>query len=205
MSPKDSRSRGRPRSFDRDKALEAAMVLFWRHGYEGASIAQLSEAMGVAPPSLYSAFGSKEGLYREALEFYLAGPGDIGAERLAEAEDLRAAASAVLAAAATAYTRPEYPPGCMVGSGGLHCGEDNQIAVEVTAEKRAATRRFVLTRLEQACAAGELPADTNVEALTDFFGAVVEGMSIQARDGASRERLLRLAEQAMRAWPEREN
>ena len=177
------------------------MVLFWRHGYEGASIAQLAQSMGIAPPSLYAAFGSKEELYREALSFYLAGPGDIGAAALEDAEDLREGVREVLTAAAVAYTRPEYPAGCMVGTGSIRCGEENEIAAEVTAAMRAESRRAVLARFRRAKAEGQLPADADVKAMTDFFAAVIEGMSIQARDGASRQSLLQIADLAMRAWP----
>ncbi|MBL8558796.1 MAG: TetR/AcrR family transcriptional regulator [Hyphomonadaceae bacterium] len=195
------RTRGRPRAFDREKALEAAMILFWRHGFEGVSIAQLTSAIGVAPPSLYAAFESKESLYRQAMQLYLSGLGDIGVARLNEAVTAREGVQSVLDAAAVAFTRPGYPRGCMVGVGSLRCAEENIVVAEETAALRKRSQSAFTARLKRAQAEGELARHVDIGALTDFYSSVVEGMSVQAQDGASRARLLRIGVIAMAAWP----
>lgn len=179
------------------------MLLFWRHGYEGASIAQLTDAMGVNAPSLYAAFGSKEALYREALKFYLGGLGDIGVARLNEAPSAKEGVRQVLLEAARAFTRPGYPRGCMVGVGSLRCAEENRIAAEETTALRKRSQAAFAARLRRAKKEDELPASADLVAMTDFYSSVVEGMSVQAQDGASRARLVRIGELAMKSWPAR--
>lgn len=194
------RPRGRPRAFDRDEALKTAMLLFWRHGYDGVPVAQLATTMGIAPASLYVAFGSKEALYREAVRFYLS-LGRLGIERLQESASAKEGVHAMLRNAAKAFTQPDMPPGCMVGVGALRCAGENRVIEEATAELRRLSAVAVHLRIERACKEGELGKDVSPQTLTDFFSAVVEGMSVLACDGASRERLLRMAETAMTAWP----
>lgn len=195
------RARGRPRAFDTGQALHAAMLLFWRHGYDGVSVAQLATAMGIAPASLYVAFGSKEALYRAALQLYVSTLGRLGVEALQGTPTAREGVRAVLRAAAAAFTRRDLPPGCMVGIGSLRCAAENRAAEEAAAELRRLTARAVCGRIERARNEGELRQEVSAQALTDFYGAVVEGMSVRARDGASRERLLRMVDTAMTAWP----
>lgn len=192
---------GRPRTFDPAEALDAAMLLFWRHGYEGVSIAQLTNAMGVKSASLYAAFGSKEQLYRKALQHYLGGLGRIGVSSLATATTAREGVADVLREAAKAFTRPGYPPGCMVGIGALRCGTDNQIAADETAALRKLSQVAIVQRLDKARLEREIPDETNTTSLAAYFVAVVEGLSVQAQDGADRERLLQIGDLAMRAWP----
>lgn len=194
------RTRGRPRAFDRDEALKTAMLLFWRHGYDGVPVAQLATAMGIAPASLYVAFGSKEALYREAVRFYLS-MGRLGIERLEECASAKEGVHALLRSAAKAFSEPGLPPGCMVGVGALRCAGENRVIEEATAELRRLSAEAVHLRIERARREGELGKNVSSQALTDFYSAVVEGMSVLACDGASRGRLLRLAETAMRAWP----
>lgn len=195
--------RGRPRAFDREKALEAAMLLFWRHGYEGTSIADLTSAIGINAPSLYAAFGSKEALYREAMQVYLAGLGDIGVARLTETRSVREGIGNVLAAAAAAFTREGYPAGCMVGIGSLRCAEENRVISEETSALRKRAQSAFHARLVEARQSGELAPDLEPQTLTDFFTAVVEGMSVLAQDGATTERLRDVGMMALKAWPER--
>jgi AcrR family transcriptional regulator len=177
------------------------MLLFWRHGYEGSSITQLTEAMGINPPSLYAAFGSKEQLYREAMKFYLTGLGDIGVARLNDAPNAREGVANVLEAAAAAFTRPGFPSGCMIGVGSLRCAEENRVIAEETAALRKRSQAAFSQRLARAQRDGEIPNDADIVALTDFFSSIVEGMSVQAQDGASRERLLSIGRLAMTVWP----
>lgn len=177
------------------------MLLFWEHGYEGVAISDLTAAMGIKAPSLYAAFGSKEELYRQSLQHYLGGMGDIGVRHLAEAGSAREGVAAVLAAAARAFTRPGFPRGCMVGSGSLRCAEENHIAREATMALRQRSQAALHLRLRDAVRSGELPPRTNVTALVDYFAAVLEGMSVQAQDGADSARLEAVGSLAMQAWP----
>lgn len=196
------RARGRPRAFDRGQALHTAMLLFWRHGYDGVSIAQLCAAMGIAPASLYVAFGSKEVLYREALMLYLSDLGRLGVEGLARAPSAKEGVQAVLRVAAKAFTRPGLPAGCMVGIGTLRCAGENRMAEEATAELRRFSAKALRARFERAREEGEIGNGVSVEALVDFYSAVIEGMSVLACDGASRARLQQAAKMAIAAWPQ---
>jgi AcrR family transcriptional regulator len=192
--------RGRPRAFDRDEALRRAMELFWAQGYEAASMAELTRAMGIASPSLYAAFGSKEALFREAIELYRRTVGEEIASAVAAAKSARGAMEAFLSASAEATTRPGRPPGCMVVLAAVQGGG----ASDETCRELRATRKSVAAALERRLAAGvatgELPACLNLSAIASFYATVQQGMSIQARDGASRETLDAVAASAMTAW-----
>jgi len=200
MGPTGKR-RGRPATFDRDAALDAAVELFWRHGYEGASVAMLTEAMGVAPPTLYAAFGSKPALYREAMARYAGrGPRDQAAPPGSAYETVRR----FLHAAAEQFTRPDRPKGCMVATGSLRCGLDAKEAVDTAALLRSkAFARFV-GELEKAKGEGELAEAADPIALARFYMAVLQGMSVQAIDGGDAEALHAIADAALTAWPARE-
>jgi AcrR family transcriptional regulator len=179
----------RPRSFDRDVALEQAMLAFWENGYEQTSIGDLTGAMGIAAPSLYAAFGDKRRLFDEAVARYQSSPGMVVANGLAEQPTARAAIAAMLHAAATAYAAPGHPRGCFV------------VSEPLLAPHRAASLAAIRARLQEGADAGELPAGTDVGGLAGLYGAVVGGMSARARDGATRQELLAIAESAMAAWP----
>jgi AcrR family transcriptional regulator len=177
---------GRPRSFDRDEALETVLRAFWRNGYDGVTVDQLAGEVGVNAPSLYAAFGNKRELFDEAAALY--------AERLDEAlaRDLgaptaREAIARLLHSAAVEFTAEGNPPGCLV------MGEP------LLAERRAKTREAVLERLRSAQAAGELEGDP--EELAALIAIVLAGMADRARDGADRIELERAGELTMRAWP----
>lgn len=176
------------------------MLLFWRHGYDGVPVAQLATAMGIAPASLYVAFGSKEALYREAVKKYLS-LGRLGIEGLEQAPSAKDGVHAVLRSAARAFTQPDLPPGCMVGVCALRCAGENHMIEEATAELRQLSALAMRQRIDRARKEGELDKTVSPQTLTDFFSAIVEGMSVLACDGASRERLLRLADTSMAAWP----
>lgn len=196
----DMAERGRPRSFDRDQALTRAMEVFWTKGYEGASISDLTEAMGIGSPSLYAAFGSKEALFREAVELYGRTEGPQIWDAVENAPDARSAVEGFLTATAHTFSRPGKPRGCMVVLSQLNATEASASVCAALRENRAQGQSGLETRLRQAAAAGELAAGVDVAAVAAFYLTVQQGMSIQARDGASEEKLLSVAKGAMAAW-----
>ncbi len=198
--PKAPRPRGRPRSFDREAALEAAMEVFWNKGFEGASLNDLTEAMGISPPSLYAAFGDKEGLFLEAVERYRKMIGD--ACPYSDEPTAREAVHKLLHDLACTYTSRCNPRGCLIVMASTTSGASSPRMQQLLAEQRANGRARLKARIERGIREGDLPADTDVAALTNFYAAVIAGMSLQSRDGASRKALLATVEAAMRAWPE---
>lgn len=192
--------RGRPRNFDRAQALHKAMEVFWSKGYEGASLTDLTEAMGINSPSLYGAFGSKEGLFREAVELYRDTEGGSSRRALQAGATARDGIQDMLLAAADRFTAPGLPPGCMIVLG-APSGSINQASVGgFLCDSRRDMQSRILARLTAGVAQGELPAGADLKSLAAFFTTVLHGMSIQARDGASRKTLQAVARQAMCAW-----
>ena len=195
------RRTGRPLSFDRDAALEQAMLAFWRHGYETTSIAELTAAMGISAPSIYTAFGDKRRLFLEAVRRYAGDPAAM--ERsLAAAPSARDAVHKLLLTTATAFTGEATPPGCLLASAtatGSDAAADIRSAVS---EVRRGVADRIAARIDRDTAAGILPVATDSAALSDLVLAIVQGMSVLARDGVPRERLVRLVDRAMLAWPD---
>ena len=177
------------------------MLLFWRHGYEATSLSDLTQAMGVTPPSIYTAFGDKKGLFLEAVRRYVSGP--VTSETIiADAATARDAAWGLLHAAAAGFTGPDTPPGCLLASAAISCSAN---AADVQGELAAIRRRIesrLHDRIVEGTKAGEIPADAHADALAGHVMAVIQGMSTLARDGATRDKLLLVAESAMRAWPD---
>ncbi|GGZ75905.1 TetR/AcrR family transcriptional regulator [Streptomyces echinoruber] len=196
--PSPSR-RGRPRSFDRATALEKALLAFWEHGYEATSVADLTRAMGIGAPSLYAAFGDKQALFTEVVHEYRARYGSFGDRALAEEPTARAAVERVLREAAAEYTAPDRPHGCLVVHAATNCSTPEVEAL--LRERRNANIAAFESRIRAGIAAGELPADTDAGALARCVGAVLQGMSQQARDGASRAELEALVDVALAGWP----
>ncbi|WP_221347968.1 TetR/AcrR family transcriptional regulator [Streptomyces beigongshangae] len=193
------RGRGRPRSFDRETALEKAVLAFWEHGYEATSVSGLTEVMGIGAPSLYAAFGDKRSLFEEVVNAYGTRYGSFCGRALAEEPTARAAVERLLREAAAEYTEPGRPHGCLIIHAATNC-----TTPEVEASLRArrnADIAAVEDRIRAGVAAGELPADTDTAALARHTGAMLQGMSQQARDGAARQELEALAELATRIWP----
>lgn len=203
VAKKAAKPRGRPLSFDREAALEQAMHVFWERGYEAASIADLTAAMGITPPSLYTAFGDKEKLFLEAIERYALGPGSAGPRALAEEPTARGAIQRWLQEAAEELTRPCHPKGCMVVMATTNCSVAAEHVQTALAKRRAGAMAALKARIEQAISSGELPADTDAQALSNFYSTVYQGMSMQAKDGATHSSLLATVDAAMRAWPAR--
>ena len=196
-----AKPRGRPRSFDRDEALERAMEVFWKQGFEGASLNDLTDAMGINPPSLYAAFGDKEHLFLEAVERYEAKRGDECP--YADAPTAREAIEQLLTYAATEFTHASSPRGCLMVMAATTSSASSPRLQAALAQRRAGSRACLKARLDQGLAKGELPRGTDTAALADFYHAILAGMSLQARDGASRKTLKAIVKAAMHAWPDR--
>ena len=197
---KASPGKGRPRSFDVNKALDRALRVFWEKGYEGASLTDLTRAMGINRPSMYAAFGDKEQLFRKVLDRYAEGPGSFMAEALNE-PSARKAIEKLLLGAVEGLSNPKNPKGCLLVQGALACGDDAKSVREELIERRAAGEAEIANRLQRAKAEGELPQDVNPADLARFYVTVMRGLGIQAATGATRSAMTRVIELAMRAWP----
>jgi AcrR family transcriptional regulator len=174
------------------------MELFWEHGYDGTSVADLTAAMAIRPPSLYAAFGSKEQLFREAVALYEEIEGGPAFAALAAGPTALTAVEAMLRANAAAYTAPDNPPGCLVVLGAVTYTPSSQGIHDFLAEARRATTEVVRERFARGIAEGDLPPGADPAALADFAMTVQFGMSLQARDGADHATLLAVVDRAMR-------
>ena len=185
--------RGRPRKFDRQQALERAMQVFWAKGYEGAQLAELTRAMGINPPSFYAAFGSKQAIFHEAVELYLGTPGARSMQALEETADSRAAIEAMALAAPGSG-------GCLLIVGLINAQPDSEPSRAYLQDLRRMTLARVRARLERGVSEGDLAPDTDTAALASFCATVMQGLSLQARDGATAEELDGIIAAAMRAF-----
>jgi AcrR family transcriptional regulator len=192
---------GRPRTFDSDIALDQAMEVFWRHGYEGATIAQLTEAMGINPPSLYACFGSKEGLLKAALDRYTARRAAWLNEILA-APTARKVAERMLMGVADVQTDPANPPGCLLVQGGLACGTGSANVPFELAARRAQTEDQLRDRFARAREEGDLKPSADPSALARYVSAVSVGMGVMASSGADCNALREVAAVAVKAIEE---
>jgi len=192
---------GRPRAFDRDAALQAALLVFWRKGFLASSMNDLCEAMGIRSPSLYAAFGSKEALYVEAVQRYNAAADTLIWDRIDDGPTMRAAMQKLLLGAARVVAQDGVgPSGCLVT---LAAGEDCAGAIpDITRTARLGCLERLRAGLQRAVATGELPRSTDVGRWSRFFLGVVQAMAIQGRDGASIAELEGMAKAAMAAWPD---
>ncbi|SHF68237.1 transcriptional regulator, TetR family [Kaistia soli DSM 19436] len=193
-------ARGRPRGFDRDAALEQAMDVFWARGYAGASIAELTEAMGINPPSLYAAFGSKEQLFKEAVRLYAETDDACTLEMLEGDLSTRESIAAMLQVSARSCVRPHKPAGCFMTLGATNGGPETDAAQQYLCDQRRDMASRIRARLARGVADGELPAGLDLARVTAFFATVIKGMSIEARDGADIETLAAVARSAMLGW-----
>ncbi|CAI2410423.1 TetR/AcrR family transcriptional regulator [Serratia liquefaciens] len=180
---------GRPREFDRDQALLKARDLFWRQGYEGTSMSDLVTELGIASARIYKAFGSKELLFREAIAHYESLEGGFADRAFSEESSVRSAIKRMLDDAVTLYSRADLPQGCMVVSSAASVSDENIGIKAWLAEHRLLRTQGIVDRLHAAVASGELPPNTDANALGDFFAAFLHGLSVQARDGVSQARL----------------
>ncbi len=193
---------GRPRIFDMEAVLEAAMLLFWEQGYEATSLAQLRETTGLSSASLYGAFGSKEGLFGKAVEHYIAGPGSVTEVVADEAESPREAIARLLHGSITMQTDTSHPRGCLVALSGTvrapGAGEDG--ARKAVAARRAADRGRIRACVVRGIASGELAEDTDVDGLTSMIHGFLLGISTQVCDGTSARHLHAAADAVLANW-----
>ncbi|MER6960335.1 TetR/AcrR family transcriptional regulator [Streptomyces sp. NPDC000618] len=192
--------RGGKRAFDEEAALDVALELFWRQGYEATSIADLTAAMDIRPPSLYAAFGNKQQLFEKVLERYAQARSPLSREALAQ-PTAREVAVRLLTGLVEAYTMPGKPRGCLTVQAGLASGEDGRAIVELLTAARDDYRQAVRDRFEKAVADGDLPAGTDCKTLARFLMATVEGLAVHAASGAPREELLAAAVLAAHTVP----
>jgi AcrR family transcriptional regulator len=191
---------GRTRQFDVDDALDRALEVFWNRGYEGATLPELTRAMGINRPSLYAAFGNKEQLFRKALDRYQTGPNSFLSEAL-----LKPTARAVAEAVFSGFIRMQRDwgkaRGCLIVSGALACGEGAEMVRRELVHLRQATVTALRERFERAVRAGDLPGGTDCAALARYVATVLNGLAVQAASGATEKELRLVSALAMRAWP----
>jgi len=191
---------GRTRQFDVDEALDRALEVFWARGYEGATLPELTRAMGINRPSLYAAFGNKEELFRKALDRYLAGPQGFMAEALKE-PTARAVAEAIFSGFIRMQRGRDRARGCLVVQGALACGEEAEPVRRELARLRQAAVTAFRERFERAVQDGDLPKGTDCAGLARYVATVLNGLAVQAASGATEKDLRPVSALAMQAWP----
>jgi len=194
------RPRGRPSNFDHEEALEKALQVFWAHGYEGASMAELTEALGINKPSIYAAFGNKEELFHKALGKYLSGPLSYISEAMNQ-PTARETVETFLTKSAELLTNPNNPHGCMIVQGALTCGQSSSMIQQKLIAYRSDLETSFTKRFELAKAQGDLPQEVNSKQLAKYIATIHQGMSVQASSGTSKEELLTVIQQALTNWP----
>ena len=192
--------RGRPLAFNQDVALDKALKVFWSRGYEGASMTELAEALGINKPSIYASFGNKEALFRKALARYVTGPAAFVREAKNEPTAKRVVEKFLLQAV-DFFSDKTTPNGCMIVQAALTGGPGSStIQQELIAYRKNFEAAFV-ERFELAQAQGDLPASVNTKQLAKYIATIHQGMSVQATSGATREDLLAIVEVALKNWP----
>jgi AcrR family transcriptional regulator len=193
--------RGRPKTFDRDTALDAAMVLFWSRGFEQTSVDDLADAMGIRTSSLYSSFGDKETLFLDAIAHYRVGRGSVYDTSIAEGKTAKAGFENLFKVAAYELTRKDQPHGCMLLQALPTCSPKYDHLQEELDRLRALSENVMLKRLEGAVRNKEIPKSANLPLLVSYFRTTIMGMSQQARAGASEQTLRDIGKLALQIWP----
>jgi len=194
------KKRGRPKCFDEQQALEKAMLLFWEHGYEATSMSDLTRALQLTAPSLYSSFGDKAGLFYRCIDYYLAHEACPIEAIFLEAKTAKVAFELYLYENVQRLAQPNKPTGCMLVVATMNCSDNAQAVQHNMLDKRLQTKQKLLQRLEQGIAEGDLAANAPLQEMADFYSTVIQGLTLQARDGASLEQLRKVVEHAMRSW-----
>ena len=200
MLEKANKLRGRPRVFDMDKALDKALEIFWKRGYEGASIAELAETLGINKPSLYAAFGNKEELFKKALSRYVSGPVAFIQEAVNQPTAFEVAQN-FLINAVKFFTDTKHPKGCLIVQAALSVSADSLLVQDLLTKYRYSYEQQLAKRFEKAKEDGDLPTDANAETLAKFLSTLHQGMSVQVSSGASKEELMQIVEFALKSWP----
>lgn len=195
------RRRGRPRAFDREEALRAALDVFWRLGYEPASMAVLCSAMRLRPPSVYAAFGNKAALFLEAVRYYERRYWEEPSRRFLAEPDVYRAVENFFGEAAAILLSPDSPCGCMVVLAAVNVAERETEIIAAIREMRLATKRMFAERLSRAVREGQIPQETDVPAISGALNTLLEGLSLQARDGLFQSELQAIAAYAVRLLP----
>jgi AcrR family transcriptional regulator len=190
----------RPRVFDIEKAVESATVLFWKNGYEQTSVANLTEEMGITPPSFYFAFESKDGLFRKVIEHYAATYLGFMEEAFLQ-PTARGVAETMLYGCADLYSNPSNPRGCLIMNCSLPSSESTVSVRQELATQRKARRAKLRKRFQEAKASGDLPPDSEPEELARFVMAIRWGLAVEAQSGANKRDLYSIVARAMRTWP----
>lgn len=191
---------GRPRAFDAEKALDRALDVFWRKGYEGTAMSDLTVAMRINRPSIYAAFGNKEQLFRKVLDRYADGPASYVRKALEE-PTARRVVERLLRAAAGLEGDPQNPPGCLIVQGALACGDAATSVRRELISRRAFGEAVLRRRLIRAKSEGDLPRDSNPAELARYFVTVLHGMAVERASGASPRAMRGVVDLALRAWP----
>ena len=195
-----SKPRGRPLAFNQDEALDAALKVFWSHGYEGTSMTELTEALGINKPSIYAAFGNKETLFRKALAKYVSGPAAFVTAALNE-PSAQKVAEKFLHGSVEFLTDENNPRGCMIVQGALTCGEGSATIQKELAGYRKYYEQKLMQRFELAKIQKDLPENTNCSALAKYLATIHQGLSVQATSGATKNELMAVAELVLKNWP----
>jgi len=190
----------RSREFDLDVAIDAALRVFWHKGFEGTSLTDLTEALGINRPSLYAAFGSKEGLFLRVIDRYVTGPAAAVTVAL-HAATAREVAKNMMRFYADAAGEPDRPRGCLLVQGALVSGDDGESMKQALADRSQLVEAALVTRFEQARRDGDLPKEAKPADLARYVWTMCNGLAVQAVRGATRDQLRRVADVAMRAWP----
>ncbi|WAP69122.1 TetR/AcrR family transcriptional regulator [Jiella pelagia] len=193
-------ARGRPREFDADEALDKAVLLFWRQGYEGTSLTDLISAMGITKPSLYAAFGNKEELFKKAVDRY-AERRIAFLDKILDQPSSRCAIKGFLTMFTGAEAPDGTPCGCLMVQGALVCSPDGESVKDDLLSRRMSNAKRLCERLDQWKAAGDLPPDTDTESLGRYVITVANGLVVQATGGARPDHLKAVVEQFMKSWP----
>ncbi|AOA59510.1 TetR/AcrR family transcriptional regulator [Acinetobacter larvae] len=194
------KKRGRPKCFDEQQALERAMLLFWQYGYEATAISDLTQALQITAPSLYSSFGDKAQLFKRCLDYYLeheACPTDL---IFKEAKTAKAALELLMYENAKRLVQENKPTGCMLVVATMNCSEHNQPIQHDIVSRRQQSKLKIFKRLLQGQQQGDLPDTVDIQAMTDYYTTILQGLSLQARDGASLAQLNGVVDHAMQTW-----
>ena len=200
IKDKVSKPRGRPVAFDQEQALDNALHVFWLHGYEGTSMSELVEVMGINKPSIYAAFGNKEALFQKALEKYMSGSIEFINKALIE-PTAKLVAEKFLIGAVAFFSDKSHPPGCMIVQGALSCGQSTELIQSELISLRLKLEESIKKRFDLAIAQGDLPQATNSACLAKYITTLHQGLSVQATSGASEAELLAVVQFALDSFP----